>query len=821
MAPLRVDPALLGMTAQAGKDRPAPPVSVETQPPLVAEQPRLPPLYSAHVAAGAIPHPATTPFSHTDKKSAPTYVSARKIDGLNDVEMVAEGEALLDRAGDTLSADRIVYKVTDDEVQATGNVRLASPNSMMTGPRLRMRMEESTGEFATPAYTIRRQPKPVDEPALTLMGLPAMTESGVIVATTGRKIERPPITGSGVAEMLEFAGEDHYRLQDATYSTCAPGKRDWEIRIDSLDLDYSSDVGTGRGAVVSFKDVPFFYMPWMDFSLNGQRKSGFLSPSIGGTTKSGFDFSLPYYWTIAPNIDAVVTPRLLSKRGNQLSVELHYLIDDIVNRTQPGMPDKGQARIEYLPNDKLAGRDRYGYAFQHTQTLDSGLVTAINLSGVSDGNYFSDLSTKVNLVSQGSLLRQGMLSYAGPWYSATLLVQGFQTLQNLSKPYQRLPLLAGSTFNYDLPLGLAFNMNAEYVNFNHPTYLLGKRTTLYPQLSLPLATSSFFVTPKLGVHVTQYTLDHLERPGQDNPAVANWNGVPASQNRTVPIFSTDAGVVMERESDWFGRSLTQTLEPRAYYVYIPARDQRQTPIFDTGAAAFNYAQMFTENRYAGGDRIGDANQLTLAVSSRFINPKSGAELLKATVGTRYYFTNQSPNVFLPNETLRTERKADILAALTGQVMDKTYADFGWQFNPRDSRTERFSLSGRYRPADTQVVNAGYIYDRGTDIKQIDVSAQWPLSGGWHGVGRYNYSINERRVIEAIGGFEYNAGCWIGRFVLQRLSTIAGKPNTALFFQLELNDFSRIGSNPLDVLRRSIPGYSLINRPASDPFLGTP
>ncbi len=813
LAPLRVDPALLGARPVVA---PAPAAVAGAVSPAVSAPPAsrtaLPESPAARVV-GVYPHPATTPFSATDKHAAPTHVTARKIDGVTDFELVAEGDVVLERAGDTLSADRIVYRQLDDEVEAIGNVRLKSPDTEISGPRLRMRLEESTGEFEAPAYSIRHKPAPALEPALTLLGLPAMSESGQVLATTGRSLERPVVTGSGVAKRLEFRGEDLYRLEDATYSTCAPGKRDWEISIDALDLDYTSETGTGRGAVVSFKDAPIFYLPWMSFSLNNQRKSGFLPPTIGSTSKSGLEVTAPWYWNIAPHMDATITPRLLTRRGLQLNTEFRYLLDSRQNRVAPGLPDRGQIRFEYLPGDNVAGRDRYGYALQHNQYLGNGFAASLNLNGVSDDDYFSDLSTRVAQVSQGNLLRQGILTYGGPWYNAALNVQTYQTLQNLAVPYRRLPQLTASAFRYDLPMRLAFTLNAEYVNFDHPTSLLAKRTTLYPQLSLPLATAAFSLTPKIGIHATQYSLDRLDRPDQEG---RSWAGVPESQSRAIPILSVDGGFVMERNSDWFGKSLIQTLEPRAYYLHVPRRDQSRIPVFDTGLTAFNYAQLFSENRYAGGDRIGDANELTLAATSRLLDPASGADLLRATLGTRYYFSDQS--VTLPGEKPRTERSADILATLAGQILPHTYADIGWLYNPRDERTERLTLGGRYRPEAGKVVNAGYRYARDL-LGQIDVSAQWPLSGGWHGVGRYNYSTKERRVIEIIGGVEYDAGCWVGRFVVQRLATIADQPTTALFFQLELNDFSRIGSNPMQLLRRSIPGYGVINQPTADPVFG--
>lgn len=774
-----------------------------TPPPTVAERAALAPLYSAHVAAGTLPPPRTTKQTEPiDKKSAPTSVTARNISGINEVEMVATGAVVLRRADDTLEAERIVFRQDEDEVEAIGAVRLTSPDSVISGPRLRMRMADNTGEFEAPAYTIRSQPKEVPEPALTMAGLPAVGPDGKVFATTGRMLPRPPVTASGAAAILEFRGEDQYRLKDATYSTCAAPQRDWEVVVNELDLDYTTATGTARNATVRFMDVPLFYTPWLSFPLNNERKSGLLTPTVGSTSKSGIEVTTPWYWNIAPNIDATIAPRLMSKRGLQLNTELRYLNYNY----------SGQARVEYLQDDNLAKRDRYGYALIHNQALGHGFSAALNLNGVSDDHYFSDLSTRVAAVSQGNLLRQGVLSYGGPWYSATLNLQTYQTLQteqNLPTPYRRLPQLTGTANRYDLPLGLAFNLNAEYVNYDHPTELLGKRTTLYPQLSLPLNTAAFWLTPKVGLHATQYQLS-----GQERLAVTDYRKTVATQqNRAVPIFSVDGGFVMERDTNLFGRTLQQTLEPRAYYLYVPTRDQSSIPVFDTGIASFNYAQMFAENRYAGGDRIANANQLTLALTSRLLDPASGAELLRGTLGYLQYFAEQ--DVILPGEVARTSRSADLLAALSGLVLPKTYADLGVQYNPRENRTERLTVGGRYHPVPGTIFNAGYRYSRDL-LGQIDISGQMPLAGGWHAVGRYNYSTKERRIIETIAGLEYNAGCWVGRFVVQRLATIADKPTSALFLQLELNDFSRIGSNPLELLRRNIPGYGVINQPTADP-----
>ncbi|MCX7897364.1 MAG: LPS-assembly protein LptD [Rhodocyclaceae bacterium] len=764
-------------------------------PPVVLDAPRLPPLASAHIAAGVLPpQKTTTPFAQADKKSQPTLLSAQRVEGVQELEVVAEGDAELIRGEDRIRADRLVYRQLEDEAEASGQVVLSSPDARLSGPYLRLRLEESVGVFEQPEYWLRRRPAPVPEPALTMSGLPAITESGQVLATTGRMIERPAVLGSGAAEKIEFLGPDHYRLRHATYSTCSPGRRDWEVAVAELDLDYQNDLGKAKDAVVRFKDVPIFYAPWLSFPLANQRKSGFLAPTFGSTSKSGLDLAVPWYWNIAPHRDATITPRYLSRRGMQLSGEFRYL----------DYTHSGQSRVEYLPSDALAGRDRYGYSILHQHNFGHGVSAVLNLNGVSDDAYFSDLSTRIGQVTQGNLLRQALITYGGGWYGATLNLQSFQTLLGVPAPYKRLPQLTLAANRYDLPAGFSAHLAAEYVDFRHPTQVEGRRTILYPQLALPIASTAFSVVPKLGLHLTRYELARVATGNPDRIA------------RSMPIASVDATVFFERESRFFGQSWLQTLEPRAYYLYVPYRDQNAIPIFDTGLVDFNYAQMFGENRYAGGDRLGDANQLTLAVTSRLIDAKTGAEALRASVGQLYTFTRA--RVTLPGETPRTGREADLLASLMGRVGPHTYADATWRYNPRDGRTERLTLMARYRPEAGKIINAGYRYARDL-LGQIDVSAQWPVARGWQGVGRYNYSTKERRVIETIGGLEYNAGCWIGRIVVQRLATVANKPTSALFFQLELADFSRIGSNPLDLLRRSIPGYGVINQPTADPVFG--
>jgi len=722
------------------------------------------------------------PLSRNRAEPRPTFISAWQISGRNDVETVAQGQVELRRIGNTLTCDALTYRQDDDQVVAVGNVRLTQNDDLITGPRLQLNLEDNVGFFDEPQYTIRRA---------------ASHKAG---GQPGQLT-----TGSGRARRIDFEGESQYRLTDATYSTCAPGNPQWYARVGSMNLDYEREVGEARDATLVFKEVPILYAPWFGFSLNNQRKSGLLSPTPGTTSKGGIEITLPYFWNIAPDMDMTISPRIMAKRGVQWNGEFRYL-DAYYN---------GISRVEYLPDDQIAHRSRSSVSLLHAQSFGNGFAGNLNLNNVSDDSYFSDLSSRITNIAQNNLLRQGGVSYSSSWWNASVIAQRFQTLQDpelppVGIPYHRLPQVSLNAFRGDLPLGGAFNFNGEYVNFAHPTLPLARRSTFYQQFWLPLQTAAFYITPKFGLHMTHYSLDRQAA------------GTPEVMTRKVPTYSVDGGVFFERNTDWFGQNLTQTLEPRFYYLYVPNREQSLIPVFDTGLADFNFAQIFSDNRYAGNDRIADANQVTIALTSRLIDPLTGSEVARGVVGERYYFKAQE--VSMPGEVLRTSKSADLLAAVSGKVTPNFYLDSGWQYNPHDNQTNRFTLAVRYQPELGKVISAGYRYNRDllnptapvNQISQIDVTGQWPLAGGWSGVGRYNYSLDEHRIIETIGGLEYNAGCWAMRFVVQRIATAAGNSNSAFFVQLELNGFSNIGSNPLDMLKRNIPGYGRINQPVADP-----
>ncbi|NMG44827.1 LPS assembly protein LptD [Aromatoleum toluvorans] len=772
-APAKPAPAGVRQEPSAEPARPA----AGARPAAPAKAPAAPPAPAgAQAPAAATPEQAAAALP-----AGATEVRAQRIRGTRSVELLAEGEAELQRDDLLLSADKLTYRELDDEAHAEGNVRLLRGEDSMSGPEARLKLEEQVGAFDSPTYRIKRLSTEPAQPG-----------------ETPREV-----SGGGSADVLYFEGENQYRLKNATWSTCEASDPDWYLKANDLQLDYDRGLGTAQNATLVFKDAPMLWWPWAEFPLVGQRQSGFLAPTFGVSNKVGLDISVPYYWNIAPNYDATIAPRIMGRRGAQLATEFRYLTP-----TQ-----HGQARVEYMPTDNVTGGSRALGSFQHQQVITPSLFASVDWNGVSDKQYFEDLSSRISLSSRSNLLRQGTLSYAASdWWNASAIVQSYQTLTG-SELYRRLPQLLLNANRGELVGGSAFAFRGEYVQFVHPDENVpeGSRFTLYPQVSLPFERAGYYVTPKLGLHYTRYDLDR------------DLAGNSRSLTRSMPIFSVDSGLLFERDTDLFGRNLLQTLEPRLFYVNTPFRDQSEIPVFDTSRYDFGLAQIFSENQYSGGDRIADANQITAAVTSRLIDPETGAERMRATVGQRFFFEDQ--RVTLPGEVPRTGRRADVLGLFSGYVMQKTWLDSVVQYNPRDSQTERFNLGVRYQPDFAKALNLSYRYSRGRladesdRIQDLALSGQWPLGGGWYGVGRVTRSLKENRITEAIAGIEYDGGCWVVRTVMHRFATNPERVTEAMFVQLELNDLASIGTSPLNLLKRSVAGYGKINDPIANRVFG--
>jgi LPS-assembly protein len=688
-----------------------------------------------------------------------TTVEADAIEGVSDLEVTARGNAEIQRDDLSIFGDSLRYNREFGRAEGEGGVRLERGADRFFGPRLHYNTLDDTGTFESPRYLLQRDR-----------------------------------TARGSADRIEFLGRERYRLTNANYTTCRPGQEDWRVEANEIELDFEDETGNAVSPRLRFFDTTIFAWPWATFPLSDRRKSGILTPYYAQTSTRGFEFGLPYYWNIAPEFDATFTPVYMAKRGAQLKNEFRYL-----ERRY-----RGELRYEYLPDDKESGTTRQGVSYQHNQSFAYNINGAIDYNRVSDDRYFTDLASSVRQLSVGNLPQDAYLNKSGAFgrapYGMQARVQTFQTLQDplapIVPPYARLPQLNFSVGYNDLGGVADASLPAEYVRFSHSTLVEGSRSQINPTVAAPLLAPGWFVTPKLGAREVGYSLTRAA-PGQDE-----------APHASIPWASLDAGLVFERSSGLLGPGSTQTLEPRLFYVRVPFVNQDQIPIFDTALADFNYAQLFTENRFVGGDRFGDANQLTLALTSRFLQA-DGQEGLRATIAQRYYFDPERVGL-TPTSPLRTSTDSDVLASIGGRAGRRWAYDATAQFNRHEQRAEKYSVAMRYNPEIAKVLNASYRYNR-ADLRQVVFSGQWPVAAGWYAVGRYNYSFLDSRLLEGLAGFEYNAGCWVFRAVGVRVQAATNVSTTAFVFQLEFNGIGAIGTEEaVDRLKRAVPGYSVTN-----------
>lgn len=766
-------PAPLPEVAPAELDRPseegAPPQDPQSEIPpapqaVVTPPPQEVPAPAREVLAPILPaspaqlQPSDSlqPLTGVPEESRPVFLEADRIQGQQDNYVEAEGAVKIRKYGQAVDADRVRYDLINNDLAAEGSVRLEQAGTQVTGTRAELDLDTSSGRIEGPEY----------------------------------QLAEPFARGSAAEFSVE--GKQNYRAKDASYTTCPAGNDDWFLRAGDLDIDRVREVGTARNVTLDFMGVPVFYSPYVDFPIGEQRKSGFLAPVLGVTETTGTDFLIPYYWNIAPNMDATIAPRYMSKRGIMLDGEYRYLFKSF----------NGFARGDYLGSDDETGGDRWGFLLQHNHNFGYGFSGVINYQRVSDDNFLRDFGNRIALTSQVTLPQEAYLTYGGGWWSAVARYQKWQTLQDLANliipPYNREPQFAVAANRTNL-LGFDLGFSGEYVDFRNPltSQVSGDRVLLYPSISYPLITPGTFLIPRVSLHYTRYTFSN---PDSRTDA-----------DRTVPIYSLDGGLIFERDWSVGGEDFLQTLEPRAFYVYAPLREQGTLPIYDTAEAGFNFAQLFLENRFIGNDRVNDANQITLALTSRLLHADAGDERLRIALGQRFYF--DSPQVTLVPGAPTNQTRSDFLAGITARIGQPWVVDTFWQYDPSDSRNEKFSFLTRYQPEPGKVANIGYRYTF-EQIDQVGGSVQWPLGRGWWGMAAVDYDLNEKRALNAVGGLEYNSACWALRFVVQRFATTADESNNQFFVQLELRGLARIGPDPLEVLRQTIPGYTTPPFPAS-------
>lgn len=726
-------------------------------------------------------------------------IEGDKLDLYLDRKMRASGNAVISKGEQKVYGDNIEYDILNDELEVDGNVRIELGNGQIKGPNLRMRLSETIGEMRdasivldkssdTSSQEYRSNSALLDEQENSNRDPKLYIENDSTLSSTSGLTKN--LEGSrGDAKEILFEGQNRKRLKSARYTTCEAGVDDWYIKASDIEInDYTSYV-EARNAYIEFKGVPLLYTPWLSFSYNNQRKSGLLAPTFGTTSRSGFELYTPFYWNIRPDMDATLATRYLSKRGLQLQGEFRYLDESY----------SGVDNIEYLNNDDLSGETRYYAKLAHRHSFGEGWSAGYDIEKVSDDQYFSELSTRIVSTSRVNLPQQGFVDYQDDTWHFNGLAQKYQTLDESSYPYERLPQL---TLTGDKSWGIVdAKLTSQYTYFDlNPKAgeaVTGSRFSVYPTISVPMERSYGYITPKLGVHASSYHLNN-------NDFTVNGQTVSDNtQNRTLPVFSLDSGLYFDAPAEIFNTAYTHTIEPRLFYVYIPYKDQSRIPIFDTSLSDLNLTTLFTENQFSGDDRINNANQLSFALTSRLIDDKTGIERISATIGERYYLEKQK--VTLPGVDATDRYSSDIVAGITARLSSQWNVDAFWQYDPDQNSMTRNNLLARYNPEPGKLLNMGYRYTKDF-LEQINISGQWPLGNGWYGVGRYNYSLRDSNAIESVAGLEYDAGCWQMRGVIQRVETATADANYALFFQLELGGLTSIGSNPLSILQRNIPGY---------------
>ncbi len=736
----------------------------------------------------------------------PVFVRGDHITGQPDISATIEGNAELRRGDTVIRADRMDYDVADDRAKARGHVHMNRAGNLYDGTLLDLRVDAFSGFFSDARYRFLQT------------------------------------AAHGEATRVDFIDHDRSVVHDATYTTCqrtdeASWQPDWIIRAKTIRLDRAEDVGVAEDGVLEFKGVPILPISHISFPLSERRKTGLLPPTIAIDSVSGVEYVQPYYWNIAPNRDATLTPLVMSRRGVGLGGEFRYL--------EPRY--SGELNASYLPSDQLRQINRWAYSVRHRGAVDTPLgdmALNVNVRRVSDDNYWRDFSLRssgmAGLATPGTpgaqivqrlLPGEASLGWARGDNQVSLRTLKWQTLQDvtapITPPYDRMPQLHWRYAPLQLGGGLDATVDADYTSFEAAPGFYSqpnaRRSYAVAQVSRPFLAPGGFITPRLQLHATQYEFSGPLSNGQ------------LTASRALPTFSLDSGLVFERDAHFFGGSYLQTLEPRAFYTYTPYRDQSMLPVYDTAANDFNFTSIYTENAFGGNDRIADNNLLTLGLTTRLIHPDTGAQAARFGIAQRLRFADQK--VTLPGGAPVSERLSDVLLGAGINWTPQWGLDSTVQYNPKTGRSLRTTVGVNYSPGNYRTVSAAYRMQKVTDLialpsEQLDLGWQWPLAdlwgghgngkdrtaGRWYTMGRLNYSLQDRKLVDTVVGLEYESCCWIGRVVLERLQNSLVTANTRLMFQLEFTGFSRLslGANPLTILRQYVPRYQMLGTNVNTP-----
>lgn len=739
--------------------------------------------------------PASTEEVAPQKQSPAISKGSVEIEGdsleiLLDRKMKARGNAILKKDNKTIKSEIIEYDEVSEKLITRGDTSIELGNMSLKGSNLDFKLSDETGRIDNTTFKFESNKK-----------LTSRISNGI-------KITKRVYDYRGNAKTIFFEGEDKKRMEYSRVTTCEADSNDWYLKTSQMQVNNKTERINGSNAIVEFKGVPILYTPYINFSLNNNRKSGFLTPTFGSTTKSGFDFQMPYYFNISPDKDATLTARYLGKRGPQADGEYRYM----------GENYSGKDKIQLMSHDEASGKDnRYFINLQHQHNFGNGWSGSYDFQKVSDNNYFSDLATIIQQTSVVNLPQRVNINYSSDNFKFGAVTEKYQTLTTIdNSPYQRLPQfnLSGKRDygNY------VTNFNSQWTYFDRDDKfkftgndkVTGSRLSLTPSITIPINQTYGYVKPKLSTNIRSYNLNNLDSTTTFK-----------SQNIVTPIMSIDSGMYFDRSINIFNQIFTQTLEPRLFYVYIPNNDQKKLPLFDTGLSDLNMQTLFLENQFNGQDRINDANQLTAALTSKFID-NNGKERLTGIIAQRFYFDDRLTFLDTTNFNVTDSNKSnsDLFAGLTTRLMNNLNLDGMWQYDPSKDKILRNTISSRYNPEPGKIINLSYrkidnVLDSTQSLKEINIAGQWPLGNRFYSIGRFNYDLKSSQTIETVAGIEYDGGCWAARTLFDRISLpTSPSANYTFFVQLELNGLGNIGTDPNKLnsfLYRNVPGARTVNQ----------
>jgi len=696
------------------------------------------------------------------------HISADEADLEEEGISVLEGNIEITRGTQQLRADTATYDQTGGTAEAEGNIEYWDEEIYVHSEKAHVDLNKRIGRFENSEYRVKSN----------------------------------RARGQAGEAMHDASGTGITHFENADYSTCDPDDNFWKFSAGEITLDHQEERGTAKNVVLRIKGVPVFYTPYASFPLSDKRKTGFLFPNIGSSKRSGTDIRIPFYWNIAPDMDATLTPRILADRGLMLMGQYRYIFSR----------GSGELNGEFLPSDDdFDDEDRHLLGFKHQQSFADRGKLFITYNNVSDKQYFEDFGSSISQTSTRFLERRADVSYSGNWWDVNARVQNFQTVDRTlpasDRPYERLPQISFNTRFPERNRQLNYQFNSEYVYYSRDDIsksedVNGSRFDIFPSISYPIFTASSFIKPRVGLRYTQYSLDDT-------------GTFKTSPSRVLPELSLDSGLFLERDTNLFGSQYLQTLEPRLFYLYIPEENQDDLPVFDTSNYDFSFNQLFRGDRFNGPDRMGDSNQFTLAVTSRLINHRTGKESVYASFGQIYYLEDRE--VTLPGGSLQDESTSPLVAEIGTTIINDLRLRGSLQWNPDNNETEKMVASVQYKPAPQKVVNLSYRVRRvsgnssstgsGTDIEQSDITFAWPINQNWGVVGRWNYAVPERRSLDTFGGIEYESCCWGVRAVARRfLTDIDGDYENGVFLQFELKGLAGVGQKTVEFFKEKIPGY---------------